>query len=401
MVLPFLGPAFIASVAYVDPGNFATNIQGGAQFGYLLLWVVVASNLMAMLIQTLSAKLGIATGMNLAEICRSQFPMPVVLGLWLVSEFAAMATDVAEVLGAAIGFHLLFGIPLLPAGLLTGAVTFAILGLQRHGFRLLEVLITLMVGAIAACYVLETAIDTPDWSEVARHAVRPELQGPESVLLAVGILGATVMPHVIFLHSHLTQGRIPVLSPAQARKVFHFEAVDVVIAMTIAGLVNASMLIMAAATFNATGNTDVGSIEEAHATLNPLLGQASSTVFAISLLVSGLSATTVGTMAGQVVMQGYLRRSIPLWTRRLVTLVPAFVVILLGLDATRSLVFSQVVLSFCIPVALIPLVWFTSRKFLMGDLVNRRATTALASAATLLIVALNGLLVYRTFAGAS
>jgi manganese transport protein len=401
MVLPFLGPAFIASVAYVDPGNFATNIQGGAQFGYVLLWVVVASNLMAMLIQTLSAKLGIATGMNLAEVCRAQFPRPAVLGLWLISEFAAMATDVAEVLGAAIGFHLLFGIPLLVAGLLTGLITFAILGLQRHGFRLLEVLITIMVGAIAACYLLETAIDTPDWAEVARHAIQPELQGPESILLAVGILGATVMPHVIFLHSHLTQGRIPVLSAAQARKVFHFEAVDVVIAMTIAGLVNASMLIMAAATFNASGNTGVASIEDAHATLSPLLGQASSTVFAISLLVSGLSATTVGTMAGQVVMQGYLRRSVPLWSRRLITLLPAFAVILLGLDPTRSLVFSQVILSFCIPVALVPLVWFTSRKVLMGELVNRHRTTVLAAAATGLIVALNVLLVYRTFAGAS
>jgi manganese transport protein len=400
-VLPFLGPAFIASVAYVDPGNFATNIVGGAQFGYTLLWVVVVSNLMAMLIQTLSAKLGVATRMNLAELCREQFARPVVWGLWVISELAAMATDVAEVLGAAIGFQLLFGVALLPAAILTGAITFGILGLQRQGFRLLEVIIALMVGAIAACYVLETVLDTPDWSEVARHAVVPELEGPDSTLLAVGILGATVMPHVIFLHSHLTQGRIPALDGDQVRRVFHFQAVDVVVAMTIAGLVNAAMLIMAAATFHASGSDAVGSIEEAYVTLTPLLGPAASTVFAISLLVSGISASTVGTMAGQVVMQGYLRRSLPLWLRRLATLLPAYVVIALDLDPTRTLVISQVILSFCLPVALIPLVLFTRRRDLMGGLTNHPATTALASLVTGLILALNALLVYRTLAGAS
>jgi manganese transport protein len=400
-VLPFLGPAFIASVAYVDPGNFATNILGGAQFGYTLLWVVVVSNLMAMLIQTLSAKLGVATRMNLAELCREQFPRPVVWCMWVISEVAAMATDVAEVLGAAIGFQLLFGMALLPAAILTGAITFVILGLQRQGFRLLEVIIALMVGAIAACYVLETLLDAPDWSEVARHAVVPELQGSDSTLLAVGILGATVMPHVIFLHSHLTQGRIPALDGDQVRRVFHFQTVDVVVAMTIAGLVNAAMLIMAAATFHATGRDEVGSIEDAYATLTPLLGPAASAVFAISLLVSGISASTVGTMAGQVVMQGYLRRTLPLWLRRLATLLPAYVVIALELDPTRTLVISQVILSFCLPVALVPLVLFTRRRDLMGGLTNHPATTALASLVTGLILALNALLVYRTLAGAS
>lgn len=399
-MLPFLGPAFIASVAYVDPGNFATNIQSGAQFGYLLLWVVVASNLMAMLIQTLSAKLGIATGRNLAEVCRDHFSRPVVFGLWLISELAAMATDVAEVLGAAIGIHLLSGLPLLPAGLLAGAATFAILALQRRGFRSLEFVITLMVGVIAACYVLETVLDTPNPSEVIRHALVPAFRGTDSLLLAVGILGATVMPHVVFLHSHLTQGRIPSLDPRQARRVFHFEAIDVVIAMTLAGLVNAGMLIMAAATFNANGYTDVTSIEDAHATLEPLLGPAGF-VFAISLLVSGLASSTVGTMAGQVVMQGYLRRGVPLWLRRLITLLPAYVVIAIGLDPTSTLIFSQVVLSFCLPAALIPLVLFTRRRDLMGALVNRPTTTALASVVVGVIVLLNAMLVIRTLAGAS
>jgi manganese transport protein len=258
-----------------------------------------------------------------------------------------------------------------------------------------------MVGAIAACYVLETLLDTPDWTEVAGHALVPELQGPDSTLLAVGILGATVMPHVIFLHSHLTQDRIPALDAEQARRVFHFQAFDVVVAMTIAGLVNAAMLIMAAATFHAAGRGAVGSIEDAYATLTPLLGSAASTVFAISLLVSGISASTVGTMAGQVVMQGYLRRSLPVWLRRLVTLLPAYVIIALDLDPTRTLVISQVILSFCLPVALIPLVLFTRRRDLMGGLTNHPATTALASLVTGLILALNALLVYRTLAGAS
>jgi manganese transport protein len=388
-------------VAYVDPGNFATNIQSGAQFGYLLLWVVVASNLMAMLVQTLSAKLGIATGMNLAEVCREQFPLPAVLGLWLVSELAAMATDVAEVLGAAIGVHLLFGLPLLPAALVVGVITFAILALQGRSFRSLEFVITLMVGVIAACYVLETILDTPDPDQVVRHTLIPEFQGTDSVLLAVGILGATVMPHVVFLHSHLTQGRIPSLGPEQARRVFHFEAVDVVIAMTLAGLVNAAMLIMAATTFNSNGYAEVASIEDAHATLAPLLGPASAAVFAISLLVSGLSASTVGTMAGQVVMQGYLRRGVPVWLRRLATLLPAYVVILIGLDPTSTLVISQVILSFCLPAALIPLMLFTHRRDLMGDLVNRPSTTVLAAVVVGLIVILNALLVFRTLSGAS
>src|SRR3990172_6660355 len=314
---PFLGPAFIACVAYIDPGNFATNIQGGAQFGYMLLWVITASNLMAMLVQALSAKLGIATGLNLAEMCREQFPRGIVWTMWVLMELVAMATDLAEFLGAALGFNLLFGMPLFAAGLLTGVTTFAILALERRGFRPLEAVIGALVGVIAICYLVETILDRPDWGKIAYHAVVPQFGGTESVLLATGILGATVMPHVVFLHSALTQGRIVTRDPGELRRLFRFECVDVTIAMGLAGLVNGAMLIMAAATFFDKGLTTVGSIEEAHRTLAPLLGAASSWVFAISLLASGLSSSTVGTMSGQVIMQGFLHRTIPIWLRRL------------------------------------------------------------------------------------
>ena len=369
-LLPFLGPAFIACVAYIDPGNFATNIQGGASFGYMLVWVIVASNLMAMLIQTLSAKLGIATGFNLAEMCRERFPQPVVWGMWVLAEVVAMATDLAEFLGAAIGFQLLFHIPLIWGGILTALVTFIILGLQRYGFRPMEAVITALVGVIALCYVIETLLDRPAWGDIAYHAVVPQLAGTESILLASGILGATVMPHVIYLHSALTQGRIVTRSPQLLKKLLRFEMIDVIIAMGLAGLVNAAMLIMAASTFFRAGLSDVGTIEEAYKTLTPLLGQASSWVFAVSLLVSGLSSSTVGTMAGQVIMQGFLRWHIPIWIRRTVTMLPALLVIIIGLEPTRTLVLSQVVLSFGIPFALVPLVMFTRRKDLMGVLLR-------------------------------
>lgn len=395
-LLPFLGPAFIASVAYMDPGNFATNIQGGAGFGYTLLWVLVASNLSAMLIQALSAKLGIATGLNLAELCRERWPRPVTLAMWALMEIVAMATDLAEFLGAALGFHLLFGIPLWLGGLLTAVTTVVMLGLERYGFRPLEAVITALVGVVGACYVIETILDRPDWSDVIRRAVTPGFAGGESVLLATGILGATVMPHVIFLHSALTQNRIVVRDPAQRRRLFRFQLVDVVVAMSVAGLINAAMLIMAASTFFAQGLTQVASIEEAHRTLNPLLGPAASAVFAISLLASGLSSSTVGTMSGQVIMQGFLRRRIPIWVRRLVTMAPALVVIAAGWDPTRTLVISQVVLSFGLPFALVPLVRFTSQRAVMGELVNRWGTTLVASVVTLLIVALNVFLLYQT-----
>ncbi len=398
-LLPFLGPAFIASVAYMDPGNFATNIQAGARFGYLLLWVVLASNLAAMLIQTLSAKLGIATGRNLAEHCRAHFPPWLVTGMWALMEVVAMATDLAEFLGAALGFNLLFGIPLWIAGILTAVATFLILSLENYGFRPLEAVITALVGVVAASYLIETILDRPDWGLVAQHAVIPQFSGPESVLLAAGILGATVMPHAIFLHSSLTQDRIVVRDPGQLRRLLSYEVIDVLIAMGLAGLINMAMLIMAAATFYNQGLRELATIQEAHRTLEPLLGRAASSVFGISLLAAGLSSASVGTMAGQVIMQGFMHRQIPAWIRRLVTMLPSLVVIFLGLDATRTLVLSQVVLSFGLPFAIIPLILFTRRKDLMGVLVNRKVTTILVSLVAGFIVALNVYLLIQTFTG--
>jgi manganese transport protein len=395
--LPFLGPAFVASVAYIDPGNFATNIAGGSQFGYTLVWVIVAANLMAMLIQTLSAKLGIATGRNLPEVCREQFSRRTTIGLWLQAEAIAMATDLAEFLGAALGFHLLFGIGLFPAALITGATTFAILGLQRYGFRPIEAVIIAFVGIISACYVAELWFAHPPLGTVAKHAVLPAFQGTESILLAVGILGATVMPHVIYLHSALMQGRIVPRDDAEARRLYRFTKIDVVFAMSLAGLINMAMLVVAASVFFKSGLHHVSSLETAHKTLQPLLGHASSTIFALALIASGISSSTVGTMAGQVVMQGFIHRTIPLFVRRSVTMIPAFIVIGIGLDPSRTLVLSQVVLSFGIPFALIPLVIFTSRRDVMGPLVNHRATTAIAVVVAAMISGLNIFLLTETF----
>ena len=398
-ILPFLGPAFIACVAYVDPGNFATNISGGAKFGFELLWVILASNLMAMLIQSLSAKLGIATGQNLAEHCRNEFPRPVVIFMWVIGELVAIATDLAEFLGAALGFYLLFGMPLWVAGLITGAVTFLILGLERYGFRPLEAVITAFVGVVAGSYLVEMLIVKPPSSQVFYHMFVPHFSGTESVLLATGILGATVMPHVVFLHSALTQDRIVVKDARLQKKLFRFELVDVIIAMSLAGLVNMAMLIMSATTFFQHGLTDIGTIEEAHRTLRPLLSNAASWVFALSLLASGLSSSTVGTMAGQVIMQGFLHRKIPVWIRRLVTMVPSLIVIFVGWEPTRTLVLSQVVLSFGLPFAIIPLIMFTSRRDLMGELVNSKVTTVIAGVVASLIVALNVFLLYQLSLG--
>jgi manganese transport protein len=388
-ILPFLGPAFIACVAYIDPGNFATNVAGGSRFGYKLIWVIVAANLLAMLIQTLSAKLGIATGRNLPEVAREQLPRRTTMFLWLQAEAIAMATDLAEFLGAAIGFHLLFGWPLFASAVVTGIAAFAILGLQRFGFRPLEAVIAVLVGVIGVCYVAELTFAQPAWDQVFKHAVEPQFGSGEAVLLAVGILGATVMPHVIYLHSALTQDRLVPETPEDARTLLRYTRIDVVIAMSIAGLINVSMLVMAASTFFQKGLTHVDSLESAHKTLQPILGSASSALFALALLASGLSSSAVGTLSGQIVMQGFIRRQIPLMVRRLVTMLPAFVVIAIGINPSRTLVISQVVLSFGIPFALVPLVWFTARRDIMGDLVNRRVTTVAAAAVAGLIVALN------------
>jgi len=398
-ILPFLGPAFVACVAYIDPGNFATNIAGGSKFGYTLCWVILASNLMAMLIQTLSAKLGIATGRNLPEVCRDQFSRRTSRSLWVQAELIAMATDLAEFLGAAVGFHLLFGMPIFVAALVTGVCTLAILALQRLGLRPFEAVIAAFVGVIGVSYVAELFYANPPLGTVALHAVSPQFAGSESVLLAVGILGATVMPHVIYLHSALTQNRVVPQNDEEARRLYRYTKVDVAIAMSIAGLINMAMLVMAASVFFKSGITNVDSLENAHRTLEPILGGASSTLFALALLASGLSSSTVGTLSGQVVMQGFIDRKIPIFVRRLVTMLPALVVAGIGLDPSRTLVVSQVVLSFGIPFALIPLVYFTSRKDLMGALVNRRATTAIAVLVAALISALNVFLLGQTFLG--
>ncbi|WP_448595220.1 Nramp family divalent metal transporter [Thermoflexus hugenholtzii] len=398
-VWPFLGPAFVASVAYMDPGNFATNIQGGARFGYLLLWVILLSNGMAMFLQALSAKLGIATGRNLAELCREHFPPALSFLLWILMELVAMATDLAEFVGAAVGFHLLLRLPLWAGALLTALAAFAILDLERHGFRPLEGVITALIGVVSFGYLVEILIARPDGQGILNAFMPPRFAGPESVLLAVGILGATVMPHALFLHSALTQDRIVVRDPALRRRLFRFEQIDVLLAMGIAGLINAAMLMMAAATFHAHGLSEIGTLEEAYRTLRPLFGPVASGAFALALLASGLSSSTVGTMSGQIIMQGFLRRRIPVGVRRLVTMLPSLVVIGLGLDPTRTLVISQVVLSFGLPFAVFPLIVFTARRDLMGDLANRPLTTLLALGMGTLIVGLNGYLLYALIWG--
>jgi len=398
-LFPFLGPAFIAAVAYIDPGNFATNIQSGAQLGYTLLWVIIISNLMAMLVQILSAKLGIATGLNLAELCRNHFPAPLVWAMWVILEIVAIATDLAEFVGAAVGLFLLFHIPLVYAGLLTAVVTFLILGLQRYGFRPLEAIITAMIGIVAVSYLIEIFLVKTEPAQIASSLFIPSFGSRQGVLLATGILGATVMPHVIFLHSALTQGRIIVKDIDKLKRLFRYEIMDVAIAMTIAGVVNAAMLIMAASTFYVQGLREIGTLEEAYRTLSPILGPAAGKIFAIALIAAGLSSSAVGTMSGQVVMQGFVRFRIPLWVRRLVTVLPSLAVLYLGLDPTRTLVISQVVLSFGLPFAVIPLVLFTANKKIMGPLVNRPFTSFLAGIATLLILALNSYLIYSIAAG--
>jgi len=396
---PFLGPAFIAAVAYIDPGNFATNISGGAQFGYLLLWVVLAANLIAMLVQTQSAKLGIATGKNLAELCRERFTRRTSIGLWLQAELVAMATDIAEVVGAALGLNLLFGIPLFPAGIIAGAGAFAILALQRMGYRRLEAGITVLVGVVVASFVFELFDSNPDGGEIAKHLFVPGFADTESILLATGIIGATVMPHVVYLHSALTQRRIVGRNPEERRRILRFEKVDVVIALSLAGLVNLSMMIVAAALFHTSGLTGVDTIDGAYDALQTLVSDRAATVFGIALLASGFASSSVGTMAGQVVMQGFIRRRIPLFLRRAITLAPALLVLAIGLDPTEALVGSQVVLSFGIPFALVPLLIIAADREVMGDLVNPRWLSALAGVLASLIIALNVFLLFEVFTG--
>lgn len=396
---PFLGPAFIASVAYVDPGNFATNIAAGSEHGFLLLWVVLAANLMAMVIQAMSSKLGIATGRNLPEVCRDRFPRRLTIGLWIQAELIAMATDLAEIVGAALGLHLLVGLPLFESGLLAGAATFGILALQRRGFRRLEATIAVFVGVIVAAFAVQVLWAEPSLSGIGK-GFRPDFAGSDSVFLAAGILGATVMPHVIYLHSALTQSRVVGRTEDDRRRIARFERVDVVIAMSIAGLVNMCMLVLAAAAFYGGGYSGADDLVVAYDLLGDVLGPASAFLFAVALLASGLSSSTVGTMAGQVVMQGFVHRSIPILVRRVVTLAPALVILGLGIDPSRALVVSQVVLSFGIPFALVPLVLFTRDRSLMGTLVNRRSTTVVATAIAVFVVGLNVFLLGETLSGA-
>jgi manganese transport protein len=398
-VWPFLGPAFVAAVAYIDPGNFATNIAGGAKFGYLLLWVILAANLIAMVVQTQSAKLGIATGKNLAELCRETFSRRVSIGLWLQAEVVAMATDIAEVVGAALGLNLIFGIPLFPAGLIAGAGAFGILGLQQMGFRRLEAGITALVGVVVAAFAFELFSSSPDGGEVTRHLFVPGFAGTESILLATGIIGATVMPHVVYLHSALTQRRIVGRDEAEKKRILRFEKIDVVIAMSLAGVVNLSMMVVAAALFHDSGLAGIDSIEGAFEGLRSLVSDRAATVFGIALLASGFASSSVGTMAGQVVMQGFIRRRIPIFVRRAVTLAPALVVLAIGLNPTDALVGSQVVLSFGIPFALVPLLIIAAKRDVMGSLANPRWLTAVAGVLAALIIALNVFLLEQLFFG--
>src|SRR6266704_5618754 len=398
-LLPFLGPAFVAAVAYVDPGNFATNIAGGAQYGYMLLWVVLAANLMAMLIQSMSAKLGIATGMNLAEVSRMRFPRPAVFGLWIQAEVIAMATDLAEFIGAAIGIHLLFpDVPLFVAGVITAFAAFGILAIQSRGFRGFEAVITALVGVIVAAFAFEVILAKPSVTGVVGGLLTPRFDGTESVLLGAGILGATVMPHVIYLHSALTQRRVVGATEEEQKKIFNFEKWDVIIAMGLAGLINVAMLTIAAAALHAH-NISVPNLDAAFRELGHTLDHGADIFFGLCLLASGLSSSSVGTLAGQVVMQGFIRRRIPLFLRRAITMAPALVVIAVGLDPSRSLVLSQVVLSFGIPFALIPLLLFCRDRELMGTLVNRRITTVIATVVIAVIVSLNVFLLTLLISG--
>jgi manganese transport protein len=396
-IVPFVGPAFVASVAYVDPGNFATNIEGGARFQYDLLWVLLWSNLMAILVQTLSAKLGIVTGYSLPRNCRNQFPRPVNIGLWIMGEISALATDLAEFLGAAIGFALLFGWPLFPAALLTGVTVFLILAVERLGFRRLEYVIMAFVGVISCAYLIELAMVRPNIGAVVRHMIVPTINA-SSIYVAVGMLGATVMPHVVYLHSALVLPRRAEMGHKDHARHFLMERIEVLVAMNIAWVINSAMVIMSAAVFYAHG-AQVGSIQEAHATLKPLVGDLSSVLFGVALLASGLSSSAVGTLAGQVILEGFLDVRMSIFLRRLLTMIPALVVIAIGLDPLRILVLSQVCLSFTLPFAIGPLVWLTSRRDVMGTHVNRPLTTAVAVLVTLVIVSLNILLLYQAFGG--
>ena len=393
----FLGPAFVAAVAYVDPGNFATNVEAGAEVGYELVWVVVAANVAAIVIQTQSAKLGLVSGRSLPEHIRDRARRPVVVAAWLGAEIVAMATDLAELLGAGLGLSLLTGLPLFPSVIVASAGTVTLLALQRRGTQPFEAVIAVLIGVIGISYLAETVMGKPDLGATVGSFLPPHLRGPETVLLATGILGATVMPHVIYLHSALMQDRGKRADEPRMRRMLRAQRVDVLVALGVAGVINVLMVMLAAATFHEAGLTHIASIEEAHRTLAPILGGASSVVFAIALLASGLSSSAVGTFAGQTIMRGFLRRAVPLWVRRLVTMLPALIVAGVGVDPTRALVISQVILSFGIPAALIPLAWLTGKPDVMGAFRNRWAVSLPLWVLVVAITALNVFLLTTVF----
>ena len=394
--LAVAGPAVIASVAYMDPGNYATNIQAGAGYGYGLLWVVLMANLIAMLFQALSARLGIVTGKNLAELCRDEFPRPVVWAMWAVSEVAAMATDLAEFLGGAIGLALLFGLPLMQGMIATAVITYAILMVEQRGFRPMELVIGAFVGIIGLCYLAEMAIAPVDWGQAAQGLTSPDLPDATALTIAVGIIGATVMPHAIYLHSGLTQSRVQVASPDERRRLLRFSNIEVVLALAVAGMINIAMVIMAASAFH-HGHAEVAEIETAYHMLTPLLGAGAAVAFLVSLIASGISSSVVGTMAGQMIMQGFLHIRVPVWLRRLVTMVPAFAVVAMGVNATEALVLSQVVLSIALPVPMIALVIFTGRRDLMGDHTTGLVMRGAAILGSTVVLTLNLVLLTQTF----
>jgi manganese transport protein len=393
---PFAGPAVVVSVAYIDPGNFATNIQAGARYGYALLWVVVLANLVAMLFQALSARLGIVTGCNLAELCRRHLPRPLVWVMWVVSELAAMATDLAEFLGGAIGLALLFHMPLLVGMVITGIVTYALLLLEGRGARRLETTIGALVGIVGLCYLVEIFIAPVDWAAVGLHVFKPDLPDGMAVALAVGIIGATVMPHALFLHSGLTERRVKPRTDVERERIIRLSNLEVVLALAVAGLINLAMVVMAAGAFHGS-HPDVAKIETAYQTLVPLLGGAAATIFLLSLIASGFSSSVVGTMAGQMIMQGFVDFRIPLWLRRAVTMVPSFAVVIAGVDATRALVLSQVALSIALPFPMVALVWFSARERIMGRFRIATGTTVLAVMAALVVLSLNIVLLLDAF----
>jgi manganese transport protein len=395
-LLPFAGPAMVVSVAYIDPGNFATNIQAGARYGYVLLWVVLLANLVAMLFQSLSAKLGIVTGRNLAELCRDRLPKPLVYVMWVVSELAAMATDLAEFLGGAIGLSLLFHMPLLVGMGITAVVTYALLLLEGKGYRRLELTIGALVGVVGLSYLVELFIAPVGWASLGQQIFVPNLPDSAAIAIAVGLIGATVMPHALFLHSGLTERRVQPRDDGERKRIIRLSNLEVILALTLAGLINLAMVVMAAGAFHGS-HPDVAKIETAYQTLIPLLGSAAATIFLVSLIASGFSSSVVGTMAGQMIMQGFVDFRIPIWLRRAITMLPSFAVVLAGVDATRALVLSQVALSIALPFPMIALVWFTSRDEVMGAFRNGRLVVVLATLAALVVLGLNVLLLLDAF----